>query len=199
VYSLAVNTVRDGLKRVLYQPQGKEGEALISPGQTFELTMYLETRAVVTPSIFQPEQLPNQTVEVSTSLFTDGSYEGDIDNAMGFIGAKKGRKTQLARVIELLEKAANEKSNVTSLKDKITTLDIVADPAAVEELRQQFPQERPIGRSKTLIEIGLVQMREDVLKELVEFGIHSRYSDPSAFTTWLTSTKERYQVWLNRM
>ena len=199
VYSVEVVTVRDGIKRLLYQPQGKEGEALMTPGETFELKMVLESRAIVTANSYQPQQLPNQTIQIGTSVFTDGSYEGNYDYAMGSVGVKKGRKIQLARVIDLLERAVKEKTNATSLKDKLTRLNIVADPAAIGELRQQFPQEKPIGRSKILIEIGLVQIRDGMLKELVEFEIHGRYSEPTAFTTWLTSTKERYQAWLNRM
>jgi hypothetical protein len=159
----------------------------------------LATRAVGGPDSYQPEALTNQTIEVSTAVFADGSYEGDSDKAMSFIGFQKGRRTQLGRVVDLLEKAATGAIEQASLKEKLTALNIDADPAAVEELHRQFPQVKQTENLKNVIQIGMRGLRDAVLKDLSQFELHSRYSEANAFNLWLTSAKKRYQTWLSRL
>lgn len=183
---------------LVHGPTGEDGEALIAPGETAEIKISMQDRSVSADG-YQREVLPNQTVNVTTAVFVDGSYEGDSDGALGFIGVKKGRKIQLGRVIDLLEQTANGSKDVAWLKSKLTALSLDADPAAVDELYRQFPQPKPFERPRTLIQIGMTKMRDDVLKELSEFELHMRFKEANAFNAWLTSSKQRYQAWFSRM
>jgi hypothetical protein len=164
---------------------------------------------------------PNQLIEAATAVFGDGSYEGDSDYAMTFLGYQKGRKAQLGRVLNLLEKA-NGTNDVSSLKDKLSALNVDADPATVEELDKQFPQLKQIQRTanqvgmrgasgtiqvgargkgdpRTAIEVGMRAMRDEVLKDLSQFEIHNRYSGVNALDPWLKSATQRYKAWLSRL
>jgi hypothetical protein len=98
-----------------------------------------------------------------------------------------------------LEKAATGAIEQASLKEKLTALNIDADPAAVEELHRQFPQVKQTENLKNVIQIGMRGLRDAVLKDLSQFELHSRYSEANAFNLWLTSAKKRYQTWLSRL
>ncbi len=198
-YMLEVITLQDGQRRLLSMPQDKEGNALIAPGAAFEVTVRLGTRYVPGANEYSIQAVPNQSIEIATAVFGDGSYEGDSEYAMTFFGYQIGKKAQLKRVIDLLEKAGNGTAAVTSLKDKASTLNVYADAAAVEELHRQFPQEKLIERVRIPIEVGMRRLRDEVLKDLTEFELYGRYAEANAFNSWATSAKQRYQAWLNRL
>ena len=218
VHAVEVLTVSDGIACLLAMREGKEGEALIPPGGTFEMTASLKTKYAAGANEYSIQAPPNQSIEVATAVFGDGSYQGESIYAMTFLGYQKGRKAQLRRVIDLLEKVANGTSDAATLRDKLAALDVDADPAAVEELLQQFPQQKQIqpagagasttiqgarqiepAGARTAIEVGMRAMRDDVLKDLVQFEIHKRYSGANALDSWLASATQRYKAWMSRL
>jgi hypothetical protein len=226
VRAVEVVTVSDGLAYLLSMRQGKEGEALIPPGGTFEMTASLKTKYAAGANEYSIQTPPNQLIEVATAVFDDGSYEGESEYALTFIGYQAGRKAQLGRVIDLLEKAKGT-SDAAGLRAKLSALNVDADPAAVEELDKRFPQLKQIeraptstqvdtpgksglrtsiqvgtrgkGDARTAIEVGMRAMRDDVLQDLAQFEIHKRYSGPNALDSWLASATQRYKAWLSRL
>ena len=199
VHALEVLTISDGVPCLAYMPQGKEGDVLIPPGGTVEVKTYLKSTYTASANERWIQTLPNQSIEVATAVFADGSSEGESDYALTFLGYQKGRKAQLARVIDLLDKAGSETSDAASLKDKLLTLNLDADPAAIQELQQQFPQEKRIEHIKTAIQVGMHDIRDEVMKDVIEFQMHNRYAKTNAFNSWVISAKQRYQAWLNRL
>lgn len=195
VHALEVATFQDGRRALVTMPQGVEGQALIAPSGTVELTTRLATWAVAGADNYQPQAMANQTIQITAAVFGDGSYEGDSEKAMSFLGFQKGRKAALLQIVELLDKSADG----LSLKEKISALEIVADRQAIEDLHQQFPQEKRIDRLDGLIRLGMQGARDAVLKDLTEFQLHSRYQGPNAFNSWLASAKDRYRAWLSRL
>jgi hypothetical protein len=198
VHAVEVVTVSGGVACGLTMRQGKEGEALIPPGGTFEMTASLKTKYAEGANEYSIETPPNQLIEVATAVFSDGSYEGESDYALTFRGYQTGRKAQLGRVIDLLEKTAKGTGDAAALRQKLSALTVDADPAAVEALHQQFPQQQ-IERARTAIQVGMRSMRDDVLMDLAQFEIHERYSRPNALDSWLASATQRYQAWLSRL
>jgi hypothetical protein len=221
VHAVEVLTVSDGIACGMFMPQGKEGEALIPPGGTVEVTAGLKTKYAAGANEYSIQTPPNQLIEIATAVFGDGSYEGDSDYALTSLGYQKGRKAQLGRVIDLLEKATNGTLDAASLKDKLSALNVDADPAAVAELRLQFPQPKavaanpppagnsrmvvanprgtPVDHARTAIEVGMRAMRDDVLKDFSQFEIHNRYAGANALDPWLKSATPRYKAWLSRL
>jgi hypothetical protein len=217
VYAIEVITVSEGIACGFTMRQGEEGQALIPPGGTFEMSASLKTKSVAGANEYSIQTPPNQLIEVATAVFGDKSYEGESDYAMTSLGYQMGRKAQLERVLGLLENAAD----VTSLKDKVSALNVDADSSAVDELARQFPQPhvvsqnpptagnyravvvKPTGtgvqQARTAIEVGMRAMRDDVLKDVSQFEIHKRYADANAFSSWLTSSQQRYKAWLSRL
>lgn len=198
VHALEVVTVSDGIACLSSRRQGKEGEALIPPGGTFEMTASLKTKYAAGANEYSIQTPPSQLIEVATAVFSDGSYEGESEYALTFLSYQTGRKVQLGRVIELLEKAAKETSDAAALKDKLSALNVDADPAAVEELHQKFPQQR-IESARIAIQVGMRAMRDEVLIDFAQFEIHKRYSGANALDSWLASASQRYKAWLSRL
>lgn len=221
VHAIEVLTVSDGIASLFVMPEGKEGEALIPPGGTFEMTASLKTKYAAGANEYSIQTPPNQSIEVAMAVFSDGSYQGESKYALTFLGYQKGRKAQLERVIDLLQKAANGTTDAASLKDKLSALNVDADPTAVEELQRQFPQQKLVapnisaeGNSRmvvvnpgatqveparTAIQVGMRAMRDEVLKDLIQFEIRTRYSGANALDSWLTSATQRYKTWLSRL
>lgn len=198
-YMLEVVTLQGGQRRLLSMPQDKEGNVLIAPGATLEVTARLGTRFIEGANEYSIQAVPNQSIEIATAVFGDGSYEGDSEYALTFMGYQIGKKAQLKRVIDLLEKAGSGNAIATSLKDKVSALNVDADPAAVEELQRRFPQTKPIARVSIPIEVGMRALRDEALKDLTQFELHSRYAEANAFNSWASSAKQRYQAWLSRL
>jgi hypothetical protein len=203
VEALEVQTLQGGRPQLTTMPQGKEGQPLILPGGTFKMTAHLANRATPGPNGYAPQILPNQTIEISAAVFDDGSFEGASSPAMAFTGFKKGRKIQLARVVEVFQSAINgdasSPDNVASLKNAVAALDLQADDAAVADLHAKFPQEAQTERLRHVIELGMKGIRDDVLNDITQFELHNRRADASAVAAWLTSSKNRYQAWLGRL
>jgi hypothetical protein len=212
VQALEVQTSQAGRRRNAQMPQGKDGEVLIPPGGTFELTAPLASPAVLGPNGYSPQVLPDQTVTIATAVFGDGSYEGERHNAMAFLGFQKGRKAQLARVVKLFAEAEEGPHDLAWLKAQVEGLNLEADPADIESLSRQFPPgtmiEDPAVKSgmrplniddiKTVIQLGM-KTRDVVLRDVTQFEIRSRHAEPGVFKPWLESSKTRYQAWLSRL
>jgi hypothetical protein len=203
VNALQVQTLQGGRMQLSTMPQGKEGQPLILPGGTYQMTAWLADRAVAGANGYAPEILPNQTIEISAAIFSDGTYEGEGSPAMAFTGFQKGRKIQLARVVGLFQRAANgdlsTANDSASLKSVVASLDLQADAASVEDLHGKFPQEPQTERVRHVIELGMKFIRDDVLKSVTEFELHNRRADPGAFSAWLVAEKNRYEAWLARL
>jgi hypothetical protein len=205
VSALQAQVMQGGRVRISTMPQGKEGQPLIVPGGTYEFSSRVATRATPAPDGYAPVILPDQVIEISSVVFDDGSFEGNSDAFSAFAGFQKGRKIQLARVVDLFEKslAASDPapSTLGSLKAEIAALSLEADSSAVQELLGKLPNSPNMNqaRVKTLIEIGMKGLRDEVLNEIAQFQLRNRRLDPNTFHDWLKSSKDRYEAWFGRL
>jgi hypothetical protein len=205
VSALLVQTLQDGRMRNSLMPQGKEAEPIITPGGTYEFNARLATRTTPTAAGYAPVILPNQVIEISSAVFDDGSFEGENDPAISFAAVSKGRKVMLEKVLGLLQKSqsANDSSAATSLdgiKSEVAALKLEADAGAVAEVDGKLTG---LGadphRLKTLIEIGMKNVRDQVLTDIAQFQLRNRYADPKPINDWLAASKDRYAAWLGRL
>jgi len=203
VNALEVQTLQGGRMQLSTMPQGKEGQPLILPGGTYQMTAHLANRAVAGANGYAPQVLPNQTIEISAAIFNDGTFEGEASPAMAFTGFQKGRKIQLARVVDVFQRALAGDSgvadNFTSLKTAIAALDLQAGTPAVDDLHGKFPQEPQTERLRHVIELGMKGIRDEVLNDITQFELHNRRADAGMFSTWLAAEKNRYELWLARL
>ncbi len=150
--------------------------------------------------------MPNQVIEISTAVFEDGSFEGEIESAITFRAFVKGRKIQLGRVVELFQKALEDDrsepiNSFELLKSDVAALNLEADSVAVQAVLSEFPSpaRKTEPQLKTMIEIAMKGIREDVLNNLQQFRLRNPKLDPLSFHTWLAASKQRYETWLSRL
>lgn len=206
VNALQVRVMQAGRPQTISMPQGKEGAPLIAPGGTYEFKAHLAYRAMPGPNGYAPAILPNQVIEISTAAFADDLFEGDSEPAMAFTAFQKGRKIQLARVIDLFQKVSHaidsaSSATVASFKNEVAMLSLEPDQPAVDDVHAKFPliTDKDGQRLKHLIALGMKGVRDNVLNELGQFELRNRRSDGAVFGVWLTSARNRYEAWFARL
>jgi hypothetical protein len=202
VKALQVRVLQEGRFRNGSMPQGKEGKPLALPAGTYEFTTRVATRTMPAPDGYRPVILPDQVIEISTAVFDDDSFEGESDDAVAFLAFQKGRKIQLARVVDLLQKSLDSASTtVDSLRAEVAGLEIEADSLAVQELLNSLSNAANIDRQqlKIKIQIGMKGLRDNVLEDISQFQLRNRHQGPGAFHDWLAASRDRYRDWLGRL
>jgi hypothetical protein len=207
VMALGVEVLVNGQKRGISMPQGKEGRPLIAPGAVYELSASGATDALITPEGFQPYSHPIQGIVITAAMFEDNSFEGDAKTAARFRAFMTGRKIQVARLLPLMQAAADPtESDVSAaanrLQAQVSSLSIEAETSLVDRLLVDFPtlsaDERE--RLKEGIEATLRSVKNDLLRELQVFvKPRSQSIDAQAFKAWLRVNKEKYENWLSKL
>lgn len=200
--ALQVKVLQEGRVRIGNMPQGKEGEPLALPAGAYEFKARIATRTTPAPEGYRPEVLPDQVIEISTAVFDDGSFEGESEGAIAFLGFQRGRKIQLARVLDIVQRWLDKTDTpVESLRAELEGLNIEPDASAVQELQTHMSKTSNIdpGQVKTVIQIGMKGLRDTVLAEISQFQLRNRRQGPGAFRDWLAASRNRYQAWLERL
>ena len=124
---------------------GYPGRPLIRAGDFYDYNYYFNVAAHTTPHQgVVPDADQPRTLNVGTVVFDDGTYEGDVGTAASVVAYQQGVRTQNERVALLLQifldaPALGAPAAIEKLKAEVSALRIDADPAAVAELRAQFP------------------------------------------------------------
>ena len=206
VSALFICVGQDVRTQITSMPQGEDGGPLILAGDVSEFDEPAVTTAAAAPGGYQPITAANQTIEISSAVFDDGSFEGEIGPAILFRGFVKGRKIQLGRLVELFQTALQENrseplSALELLKNNIAALEIKADPAAVEEALREFPdlKKGSESRLRSPIEMAMTSIRKNALDDVQRFQISNPKIDLSSFRAWLTESGKRYETWRSRL
>ena len=206
VSALSFQVLAEGRTALSGMRHGEEGNALIPAGGVSEITVLTKTQASATPGGYQPVTPANQIIEISTVVFEDGSFEGDIEAAAMFRAVVKGRKIQLRRVVDafqsILQNASSDPSSALELlRNKVSALGIEADSVAVQEVVGEFSAlgERPKRDLTSVIEGTMSEIRRDVQEDVAKFRLGNPNLDATAFRTWLVASKQRYEAWLARI
>jgi hypothetical protein len=206
VRAILVRTLKGGVSQLSFLPQGKEGAPLIQPGNAFEFDARVATRATPTPTGYTQVTLPGQVIEVITAVFDDGSFEGEAGPALIYAATLRGEKIQLARMIDLFQRAIDDHQSdpgvtIEALKKNIGTLNVEADPALAAEIIGGFgqPVKETAQELKGPIEIGMKTISSHALNMTKQFQLRNPRPEMGAVDRWLTTLKERYEDWLHRL
>jgi len=124
--------------------QGMPEHPLMPPGAMYQIEISVNNGGRWTPQGFVPDTR-QQTWEIGTVIFADGTYEGEMKTAAEYAAAGKGRRVQLARALRLFQQtlAAPEQDATVvleKLKSQVSTLRIDVEASIVDELLAHFPQ-----------------------------------------------------------
>ena len=174
---------------------GREGQALIVPGTTYQIIWQLSVGLSASGGV-APISLDQMLI--TTVRWADGTYEGDAATAAYDDVFDKGTKAQLAAVVAALERAqvSGQAATPAGLRDVLSGLPVTASNAMVEEARAIAGSLSP-AQIMRAIELALQQVKTNVLADLAEF--ESGRATLGVFQGWINTEHDRYQRWLERL
>lgn len=207
VSALAIRVMVDGKMQLSSLPHDPEAKPLIKPGEIYTTNEPGAHATHRTPNGYAPDSPPAQTILIATVVFDDGSYEGEAAPAAEYRAFAKGRKTQLARLIPLLQNAldapaSNAQTAIEKLNTQLSTANEEVESVTLEELQKEFPELNGKAKSglRNALQIAIYGVRKRALDDLNKFAYNSaQASNDKAFRAWLSATKERYEAWLARL
>jgi hypothetical protein len=198
ILNLNINIISADGGRMRLQPHNLDDSPLIEPGDTYRTGINVEGGRLTADGLLPDSP---RTFIIRAALFTDGTYEGDVEPAADMKAVHSGRKIQIKRVITLFSSAleATDLSAQTILenfKTQVSALDDNLSPAAIDELLAEFPTLNQTARKDfpIVVSVGLHSIRNDLLADLKKFEqTHAPQFSVGDFQAWLAATKEGYE------
>lgn len=204
VLALEVRTYSGDQMLLLKWPAGTWDRPLMGAGGTCEVEMPSAGRGQTKAHGYVPEQ--STSVEVSTVVFEDGSYEGEPYLAAVTGAEMSGSRTQLGRVVRLLRTAREAAEDDTAgalpgLKEEVSRLGEDAGAAQLNTLHGQYPTLSADARPNLVnfTRFGLHKVKTTLLKDIEAFEREPRPPGGEALRGWLSKTRERYERWLSAL
>lgn len=203
--ALFVRVMRGAETRISHMPHRKDGQPLILAGDVHQILERAEIVVAERPGGYEPSYPEGQTIEISTAVFEDGSFEGDVDDAAQFRAFVKGRKLQLTQVLDILQVALNDESKpsavLASLRRSGSSLGLKADVNSLRELATEFANSplKPKRDLKSAVEVAMNGVRRDLLDAIEQFMMKNPNPDFKDLRAWLVETKRLHETWLARL
>jgi hypothetical protein len=204
VLALELNTYRGEQMLLLKWPQGTWEHPLIEPGEAHDEDLWSAGRGQATSYGYVPEQ--STSIEVSTVVFTDGTYEGKPYLAAVTKAQTAGSKTQLRRVLQLLQSVHEstvgfDENQLTGLKKSVSLLSEDFEPNKLKELQDEFPTLDEVA-SKNLgnfMRAGLHSVKATLLKEIEALEKTGQPQRSVLIKEWISKTQEKYERWISAL
>jgi hypothetical protein len=196
ISALSIYVVDGGKRRLITMPQGKQGEPLIKAKDSYELKQYLPPLAQPAPQGYTPGFSPSQQIVIESLVYEDGTYEGEAEPAATYLGFTAGRKTELKRIVPVLESALASSASLEELRLQLTSLSYDIDDAELAALVEGFPGFDRM-RLKSPIETAIHGVRKELVDNLDRF--HKDQYRTGTSLEWLTRTRDVYTGWLSRL
>lgn len=202
VMGLKLDTRNEGRGGTIAWPLSTGGRILIEPGGEYEYILGFDGLGEEVAGGYVPE-MP-ETVTVSSVLFADGSYEGELQPAANNAGNLAGYRLQLTRVLDLIRQSlaspdVNTPEAVSRLREEVCALSREADSPVVEEVSASYPglNEKERAALRDSVEVAMNWVRQEVLAALtsLEHQAASRKNSPR-FREWLEERQKFFDKWL---
>ncbi|HEU4480220.1 MAG TPA: hypothetical protein VFR80_17000 [Pyrinomonadaceae bacterium] len=155
---------------------GMSGAPLIPSGKPFEIRQRFGLAEEKIQS--EPIEMPSTTREIviAAILFSDGTFEGEVDEAAEMAAETFGERFQLTRIHRILKKISatpgQESIRLNTLRNEIKALSEEVNAKLIDELRAQFAgasEDMRNRRIKEEIANGLRFVKNDVLRDIERF------------------------------
>ncbi len=204
VTALKLETRRGGRVLTLKWPLGDEGRPIIEAGGEGVVTIGFSGDSVRKGDGYAP-LLPDAVV-VSSALFADGSYEGELRAASRAAAQYAGYRVGIARVLELVRRAEFEPGDAdgagaaAKFKESLLAVSRDADDHTVDEVFDAFPSLAGEEREslKREAEAAMGWLMGEVVTQLAPFEAKGAAGDPD-FRRWLAAYDKRLSDWLARL
>jgi len=177
---------------------GISGGHLIAAGKPFEIRQHfgLAEEKIQSQPADQPasgEMVPaSREIVIAAILFSDGTFEGEPDDAAEMAAHTAGERIQLTRVLRLLEKLSGTAeteaaARLQKLKTDISTLSEEVDARVANELITRFADASEDIRNRRIkeeIANGLRFVKIDVIHEIEKFEQRENSPAKANFESW---------------
>jgi hypothetical protein len=143
------HTSVDGARKLIGAPRNEEGGVLIKPGDTFQRSFRYPMKVSPVSTGEVPPALSNLVFNVTSVVFTDGTYEGDGIAAATYLAGIAGQKAQLRSFLDLVR--SKEFSNSEA------AVEAAISSVNVDTVTAEFVQKFP-----TLTAAEKAQMRDPI-------------------------------------
>jgi hypothetical protein len=196
VAALMVYLYRVGAPEQSVLFQGEEGRALIESNRALE--EYLPaTLPEKTGSSYSPGAAPGYSIAVSSAVFTDGTFEGDVAPACIYERLVFGRKAWLKAVLKIIDEQLAQPDDAIAaqrMKEQLTQLSFVPNPSD-RQLKSAVSADCSAPAGIANVVYGLTP---SLVRDL-DVVVTTRPKPYVPFRSWLASTRERYQQWLSNL
>jgi len=195
IYALKFDTA-DGESALF---QGEDGRPFIEPGGVHE--QYIPVvRAVQRGAEIVPGSAEVNTIIISSAVFGDGTFDGDVRPACAFESVSLGRMLWLKQVILLLDKQIDVSDDsadlaVRQFKERVLAL----NPKALQAEKQRPSTVSTSCQPPSLsAEMSFQSQSQILLRELDQI-ISTRPHPSINFKSWLQAKRDNYAAWLTRL
>jgi len=204
VRAVELREVIDGRDRINSFMANRDGGLLMGPGGTAEKRL-VSPAGNTNQNEFTPTAI--ESVVVSSAVFDDYTYEGDVVPAVRMRASDEGERLQLPRVIALLRAAGAARGPATAetlkkFRERLTALDDSAPAQSVADILKAYPELKPADRewAESAMSVSMHELKRDLLDGLKNFEA-AFARDPAAndFRAWLKSRRENFEQRLARL
>jgi len=153
VASFSFFTSVDGRRAVMGAPMSRTGLVLIQPGETYQQTFRYSTTLSPVSTGEVPPVVSNLVLNITSVVFTDGSYEGDSYPVATFLAGKLGEKAQLRAFLDRVRAGGS----ISSESDVEAAISAVNLDGLAAEIIKKFPDLTAAEKVQVRNVIGLGQ------------------------------------------
>jgi len=205
VRAVELRTVFGGRVRTTTFAVEPDGKSLMEPGGKYEKRIGITDGHASAVDDFTPEAI--ESVVVAAVVFSDYTFEGDVEAALRKAGHDEGARVQLPRLLAVVRRAhaAHVTESAAAIRRfhvAVSALNDAAPEPSVEAVLGRFaaltPQQRE--NAKVSVEVAIHRVRAELLEDLSRFESRFRAAPAeNSFGRWLEERRARYEGWLARL
>lgn len=199
VLAVRIDVMRDGRRATSALFHHEDGRAIIEPGGTGE--RYVPA-LVAQPTVtgYAPAAAPANTIVIRTAVFTDMSFEGELETACQLESFMMGRRVWLKQVLPLIDEelakpAGDSIAAAQQFKARFSALSYEFDES---DRNKASSVATACAKPFAIAEAGPNLLKLKLLRELDEI-IDKRPVPPVNFKAWLEERRTYYKAWLARL
>jgi hypothetical protein len=204
VRAVELREVIEGRERIDSFIVNHDGGVLMGPGGTAEKKLVAAT-GHSNQSDFTPTAI--ESVVISSAVFDDYTYEGDVVPAVRMRASDEGERLQLPRIIALLRDAGAARGPVTletvkKFREKLTALDDTPPAQTLAAILKAYPELKPADRewAEGAMTVSMHESKRALIDDLRKFEADfGRATAESDFRAWLKSNREHFEQRLARL
>jgi hypothetical protein len=182
----------------------QEGKVLMGPGATYDKRIGVTT-GQATQGEFTPQAV--ESVVITSAVFDDYTYEGDVHAAARKRAFDDGERLQLPRIVSVLRDARASRGVATTdaikkFRERLSAISDDVPPKSVEAIMKGYAELKPADRAlvETAMSVTIHESRRLLLDDLQRFEADfARSPAENDFGAWLKSKRERFEQWLARL